>query len=255
MIMIESNSCVKREIKEFTETPEEIKDTCDRSNEETIKKRWRGELSILKRESYIEIEWKKIVQKVSCVKAMEFFVDGVKEKDIWDRQRETVRINKIEQFSLKVEVFFKIPGMTGQCYGPGSCFCFEATTDVNVPDEEGGNSDSGNSDGNHDSDDNSNGTSDANNNTAQNQPGPSFPSTNPWVLGGASGGTILLIALLITTAICCVKKRKKRQAELEEEEMAANTDDNRVYGVYALSGEENDYSTVVDNNPNYETVQ
>ena len=79
--------------------------------------------------------------------------------------------------------------------------------------------------------------------------------TDPLVLGGASGGTILLLALLITIAICCVKKRRKRQAEIEGEEMAANTDVNHVYGVYALSNEENDYSTVVDNNPNYETVQ
>ena len=79
--------------------------------------------------------------------------------------------------------------------------------------------------------------------------------TDSLILGGASGGTILLLALLITIAICCVKKRRKRQERIEGEEMAANTDDNHVYGVYALSSEENDYSTVVDNNPNYETVQ
>ena len=113
----ESNPCVKREIKEFTETPKEEAGTCDRNNEDTINKRWRGELSIKKHASYIHVEWKKIVQKSSCVKAMEFFVDGVKEKDIWKRHEETVRINKIEQFSLKVEVFFTISETTGQCYG------------------------------------------------------------------------------------------------------------------------------------------
>lgn len=150
----ESNFCVMKEIKEFTETPEEVKDTCDRNTEEYINKRWRGELSIIKHETYIEIDWKKIVQRASCVKAMEFFVDGVKQGAAWGPHMETVRIDKIEQFSLKVEVFFKIARTTGQCYGPGgSCKCFEATTDVNLPDEEGGNGD------------NSNGASDANNTT------------------------------------------------------------------------------------------
>ena len=72
--MIESNSCVKRVFKEFTETPEEVAGTCDRNNEETISKRWRGELSIIKHETYIEIEWKKIVQKASCVKAWIFML-------------------------------------------------------------------------------------------------------------------------------------------------------------------------------------
>jgi len=234
-------------MKEFTETPKEVKNTCDRNNEETIKKRWRGELSIIKHETYIEIEWKKIVQRAACVRAMEFFVDGVKQENVWGSHKETVEIRNTNEFSLKVEVFFTVAGTTGECYGPGSCMCFEATTDVNVPDEEGGNDDNGNSDDNDDGDVNGNGTSNANNTTS------TIPS--PLILGGASGGTILILALLITIAICCVKKRRKRQAEIEGEEMAANTDDNHVYGVYALSSEENDYSTVVDNNPNYETVQ
>ena len=112
-----------------------------------IDKRWRGELSIKKKETYIEIEWKKIVQRAKCVRNMEFYVDGVKQEDLWGHHKETLRINKIEQFSLKVEVYFTISGTTGQCYGPGSCMCFEATTDVNVPDEEGGNGNDGNSDG------------------------------------------------------------------------------------------------------------
>ena len=117
-----------------------------------------GRAEYKKHEAYIEIEWKKIVQKASCVLAMEFFVNGVNEREIWKRHEETVRINKIDQFSLKVEVFFKISGTTGNCYGSrGSCYCFEATTDVNIPDEEGGNG------GN----DNSNGTSDAVTQTGQ----------------------------------------------------------------------------------------
>ena len=116
----ESNSCAVRVIKEFTKTPEEVESTCDRNNEETIKRRWRGELSIIKHKTYVEIEWKKIVQRASCVKAMEFFVDGVKQEALWAHHKDSVRINKIEQFSPKVEVFFTISGTTGQCYGPGT---------------------------------------------------------------------------------------------------------------------------------------
>ena len=160
----ESNSCTKTDQKEFTDTQEEVKNTCDRNDEIHIQKRWRGELSIKKHKKYIEIEWKKIVHKASCVKAMEFYVDGVEQEGLWGHHRETLRINKIEQFSLKVEVFFTIAGTTGHCYGPGVCMCFEATTDVNVPDEEGGN------------DDNSNDTSDANNTTV-NQTGQSAMTT------------------------------------------------------------------------------
>ena len=119
--------------KEFKDTPVQAVNTCDRNNEGTINKRWRGELSITKHGTYIEIDWKKIVQDHRCVRAMEFFVDGEKEKDIWGAHKETVRINKIQQFSLKVEVFFTISGTQGRCYGTfSSCKCFEATTDVNV---------------------------------------------------------------------------------------------------------------------------
>ena len=127
----ESHSCTMIEVKKFTETPEEVQHTCHRNNEDTINKRWRGELSIKKHKSYIEIEWKKIVQRASCAQAMEFFVDGVKEEDIWSSDMETVRIDKIEKFSLKVKVFFKIARTTGHCYGPGGvCKCFEATNQL-----------------------------------------------------------------------------------------------------------------------------
>ena len=78
--------------KEFTETPIEVQDSCFREN---LENRWRGELSYTWKETYIEVHWKKIVQDWACVKAMEFFVDGVKENDIWGRHNENVRINKI----------------------------------------------------------------------------------------------------------------------------------------------------------------
>ena len=123
--------------KEFKDAPVQAVNTCDRNNKGTINKRWRGELSITKHGTYVEIEWKKIVQDHRCVRAMEFFVDGEKEKDIWGAHKETVRINKSQKFSLKVEVFFTISGTQGRCYGSRSrCQCFEATTDVNFSKKE-----------------------------------------------------------------------------------------------------------------------
>ena len=104
---IESSACVQ---KEFTETPLEVQNSCSREN---IENYWRGELSYTRTETYIEVHWKKIVQDSVCVKAMEFFVDGVKQKDVWGRQNENVRIDKIGEFSLKVEVYFLIPGSSG----------------------------------------------------------------------------------------------------------------------------------------------
>ena len=79
-----SGPCGKRE---FKDAPVQAVNTCDRNNKGTIKKRWRGELSIRNHGTYVEIEWKKIVQDHRCVRAMEFFVDGEKEKDIWGAQR------------------------------------------------------------------------------------------------------------------------------------------------------------------------
>ena len=132
-----SNYCAIREKREFVENPVEVNSTCDRNNEGTINKRWRGELSIAKHGTYVEIDWKKTVQDHRCVRAMEFFVDGEKEKDIWGAHKETVRINKSKKFSLKVEVFFTISGTQGRCYGSRSrCQCFEATTDVDFSKKE-----------------------------------------------------------------------------------------------------------------------
>ena len=62
------------------------------------------------------------------------FVDAVKQEGIWGRDRETVIIAKIEQFSLKVEVFFAIAETKGQCYGARlSCKCFEAAFYQTLP--------------------------------------------------------------------------------------------------------------------------
>ena len=71
-----------------------------------MENRWRGELSYTRTKTYIEVYWKKIVQNSACVKAMEFFVDGVKQKDAWGGHLESVRIDKSGEFSLKVEVYF-----------------------------------------------------------------------------------------------------------------------------------------------------
>lgn len=49
----ESSSCDQ---KEFTETPIEIQNSCDST--ENIENRWRGELSYTRRETLIEVDWK-----------------------------------------------------------------------------------------------------------------------------------------------------------------------------------------------------
>ena len=134
LIASSSSSCLQRE---FTETPVEVQNSCDST--ENLENRWRGELSYTWNETYIELHWKKIVQDWTCVKAMEFFVDGVWQKDVWGRGKEDVRINRIGEFSLKVEVYFLIPGTPGYCYGvPKKCRCFEASSNLIVSDGNGG---------------------------------------------------------------------------------------------------------------------
>ena len=222
----ESSSCDQ---KEFTETPIEVQNSCDTND---IENRWRGELSYHKTETHIDVHWKKIVQDWKCVKAMEFYVDGAKQEDLWGRHKESVRIDKIEQFSLKVEVYFVMPGTPrSSCYGtPGrECKCFEAIQKLNVPEGNGGtNDEESNEDG----------------------------FSSPLVVGAASGGVILFLALLLTLAICFIKLRMRemrRMEKAEEEEMTANTDVCNVYGVYATTNEESDYSVVIDTNPDYES--
>ena len=221
-------SCIP---KEFTENPDGV----DKSCEGAIENRWRGELSFDKTETYIEVHWKKIVQDWKCVKAMEFYLDGVKQKDVWGRQNEKQRIDSIGKFSLKVEVYFLDKSRTGStCYGtPGKCKCFEATTSLNtIEGRDGGTSE-----------------------TEKNED-VSIGSISPLILGAASGGVILFLALLLTLAICCIKLKRRERRRLEkaeEEEMTANTDVCNVYGVYATSNEETDYSLVIDTNPDYES--
>ena len=219
---------------EFTETPIEVQNSCDST--ENIENRWRGELSYTRTETYIEVHWKKIVQDWKCVKAMEFFVDGVKQRDIWGRQNENQRIDKIGDFWLKVQAYFVVPTRGGgTCYGvPGKCECFEATININTIE---GSDDGGTSDTEINEDD-------------------SVGSISPLVLGAASAGVILFLVLLLTLAIYCIKLRReerRRLEKVEEEEMTANTDVCNVYGVYATSNEESDYSLVIDTNPDYES--
>ena len=220
--------------KEFTETPIEVQNSCDTHN---IESQWRGELSYTRTETYIDVHWKKIVQDWTCVKAMEFFVDEVKDRGIWGRQNENVRINKIGEFSLKVEVYFLIRGNSADtCHGvPGwQCKCFEATINLKVHE------------GNEDNEGNGGNGGDGGNDTGI--------STSPFEVAVASGGVILLLALLLTLTICCIKLRRRERRRLEkaeEEEMTANTDVCNVYGVYATSNEETDYSLVIDTNPDY----
>ena len=168
---------------------------------------------------------------------MEFFVDGVKQEDAWGRQNENARIDKMGEFSLKVEVYYLIPGTSGDCY-ERQCKCFEATKKLNVPEgDNGGGNEGGNG-----------GT----NNEEIKEDG----SISPLTAAAASGGAILFLALLLTLAICIVKHRRKKEMrrleKAEEEEMVANTDESNVYGIYATSNEESDYITVTDTNPDYE---
>ena len=231
---IESSQCSS---KEFTETPKEVQNSCDSAA--NIENRWRGELSYTETETYIEVDWKKIVQDSACVKAMEFFVDGVKQEGAWGGHQESTRIDKIGEFSLKVEVYFLIPGTSGTCYGvPNECKCFEATMQLNVPEGDNGGDNGGRNGGT--------------NNEEIKEGG----SISPLTAAAASGGAILFFALLLTLAICIVKHRRKKEMrrleKAEEEEMAANTDESNVYGIYATSNEESDYITVTDTNPDYE---
>ena len=180
---IESNSCVQ---KEFTKTPREVQNSCD--SEENVENRWRGELSYNRSETYIEVQWKKIVQDPDCVKAMEFFVDDVKAKDIWGSHNENVRIDKIGTFSLKIQVFFLKSGTSGNCYGSNrKCRCFEATTHLNVHE------------GNHDDNDYDNKGDGSDTNNAE-------ESTHcDLALGGAFGGGECFIykAVIITSLLRC----------------------------------------------------
>lgn len=166
-------------------------------------------------------------------------MDGVKQGDIWGGHEDSVKINKIGEFSLKVEVYFLVSGTPGSCYGvPTGCRCFEATTNLNVEEGNGGNQgNQGNGDNGGPGD---NGDLDG--------------DIDAFEVAVASGGVILFLALLLTLAICCIKLRmreRRRLKKAEEEEMTANTDVCNVYGVYATSNEETDYSLVIDTNPDY----
>ena len=232
---IESSSCSP---KEFTDTPIEVENSCDTT--ENLENRWRGELSYTRTETHTEVHWKKIVQDWECVKAMEFFMDSVKQQDIWGDHKESVWIEKSGEFSLKVEVYFVGGRKFGSsCYGiPGrECKCFEATKNLNIHGDNEGNASDGI--------DGQNNTDSAFRVTVEISPA-----------AAASGGAIFFLALLLTLAICIFKHRRKeerrRLEKAEEEEMVANTDESNVYGIYATSNEETDDSYVIDTNPHYE---
>ena len=249
---IESSACIQ---KEFTETPLEVQNSCSREN---IENRWRGELSYIRKETYIEVYWKKIVQDALCVLAMEFFVDGVKQRDIWGRQNENVRIDKSGEFSLKVEVYFMIYGTSGSCNGR-QCKCFEATINLNVP--EGDNGATSNEEIDEDA---------------------STDINIPLVAGAFAGGNLFLsrflvimasifhqhqhhclhhtqdciltlslsgvlsILLLIALGFCAVKFCQRRRFQ-----RTPKVDVNDMYGTYSTSDQQSDYSTVQDTNDYY----
>ena len=186
---------------------------------------------------------------------MEFFVDEVKDRGIWGRQNENVRINKIGEFSLKVEVYFLIPGTPGFCFGvPTGCRCFEATMNLNTLEDNGVTI----------IDINQEDTTEENRGTAD---------ISPLMLAGAfAGGNLFLnslvivivikiiitlmfmlsttgvlsILLLMALTFCAVKFFQRRRFQ-----RTVKVDVNDMYGTYDTSGEQSDYSTVQDANDYY----
>ena len=252
----ESSSCSP---KEFTETPIEVQNSCSRENMEN---RWKGELSYTRKETYIEVHWTRIVQDALCVKAMEFFVDGVKQKDIWGGHQESVRIDKSGEFSLKVEVYFLIPGTSGDCYWvPEECKCFEATKKLNVPEGDEGTID------NNQEESTNNGTPDVNILAVAG----AFAAGNPFLIHflvikasifhqhqhhrlhhdqscilTLSFSGVLFILLLIALGFCAVKFCQRRRFQ-----RTPKVDVNDMYGTYSTSDQQSDYSTVQDTNDYY----
>ena len=108
----------------FTENLQDnVLSNCPRERSD-VEAHWKGELSYTQNETFITVQWKKIVQKPECVRDMKFFVDGEEERDVWGKYSEDVRINTVGSLMLKVSVLY---GLTGSF----SVFrCIEATANI-----------------------------------------------------------------------------------------------------------------------------
>ena len=98
---VSSATCQHRLEREFTENPQNVvSGACPNLENIGNTAQWRGHLSYTYTETYIEIQWKKIVHDPACVYAMKFFVNGREEKDIWHDNDENVKINAVGRFML-----------------------------------------------------------------------------------------------------------------------------------------------------------
>ena len=96
-------------------------------------KQWKGELSYNNQNTYLKVQWRNIVRDQNCVHSMSFFVDGVEQKDLWNRNKESVLINNNALFSLKVKVSIKKNPRHNFCYLNWNCECIEATVKIHLP--------------------------------------------------------------------------------------------------------------------------
>ena len=102
---VSSAICQHRLKREFTENPQNVvSGACPNLENIGNTAQWRGQLSFTYTETYIEIQWKKIVHNPACVNAMKFFVNGREEKGVWRKNDNNVKINAVGRFALKVEV-------------------------------------------------------------------------------------------------------------------------------------------------------
>lgn len=109
--------------KEFTENPQDnVLSNCPSSYDDGVGAHWRGELSFTQTETFIRVQWKKMVQKPECVHNMKFFVDGEEEKDVWGKNNEDVKINTVGKLTLKVVVQYT--------YRWNIMLCLEATANI-----------------------------------------------------------------------------------------------------------------------------
>ena len=108
--------------KEFTENPQDnVLSNCPSSSNDGVGAHWRGELSFTHTETFIRVQWKKMVKKPECVHAMKFFVDGEEEKDVWGKNNEDVKINTVGMLTLKVVVQYTYHW---------NMLCLEATANI-----------------------------------------------------------------------------------------------------------------------------
>ena len=115
----------------FTENPEDtVFSYCPRSSSD-VEAHWRGELSFTHTETFITVQWKKMVQRPECVIDMKFFVDSKEGKGSWEerdvlgKNNEDVKINTVGSLMLKVSVLYRLKPFF-------KLSCLEATANIST---------------------------------------------------------------------------------------------------------------------------